>query len=518
MPVGRTGRPDGTDSGRHLIGDARPRGRRGEQREQPAMPCRKAPADPASTHRQSAGQQGAADSRQHVAAAGRREVWRRRAVDPHLAGRRRDQRRGALEQHRHAKLGGRAADVVEPMRLDVGRARRPSAARTRPRAGSAGSAPTGARAAPTMRPSQVIASASTSTGTSALRTASTMRPACVVGAEAGADAPMPGPGRRASTAAPSPGCDVGDDGLRPALPHQLGRMRDADKPDHPDAGRQRTADDELRRAGVGVAAGDHAEHPAAVLVGFARAAAATGPRRRPRRAGSLGALGSVRPMSTTSTWPACSAPGATTSPSFSAPNVTVTSARTATPATSPVDASTPLGTSTATTVAATSQSAIRVASRAIGSRSAPVAPMPTIPSRTRSAREPAAATVRSRCRPPATRLRRTQRRRKRRASPTQSAAAHPPARPARQAAHRRTARRRRCRRNPASTTTRDAVDRAEQRGAPASQSERGALHQRARRATGSAAAPRLPAPSRRRTQISFVALRNHHRDRGPAVV
>ncbi len=56
------------------------------------------------------------------------------------------------------------------------------------------------------------------------------------------------------------------------------------------------------------------------------------------------------PMSTNSTAPACCAPGSISRPGFQVPNVTVTCACTATPSTSPVSASTPLGRSTATTV------------------------------------------------------------------------------------------------------------------------------------------------------------------------
>jgi hypothetical protein len=56
-------------------------------------------------------------------------------------------------------------------------------------------------------------------------------------------------------------------------------------------------------------------------------------------------------MSTSSTVPACPAPGSISSPGLIAPNVTVTSARTAGPSTAPVSASMPLGKSTATTVA-----------------------------------------------------------------------------------------------------------------------------------------------------------------------
>ncbi len=54
-------------------------------------------------------------------------------------------------------------------------------------------------------------------------------------------------------------------------------------------------------------------------------------------------------MSATTTSPAWNLPGATASPTFGAWNVTVRSASTASPATSPVEAFTPEGTSTATT-------------------------------------------------------------------------------------------------------------------------------------------------------------------------
>ena len=54
------------------------------------------------------------------------------------------------------------------------------------------------------------------------------------------------------------------------------------------------------------------------------------------------------PMSATTTSPAWKRPGAIASPTFGPCMVTVTSAFTAAPATSPVDASTPEGMSTAT--------------------------------------------------------------------------------------------------------------------------------------------------------------------------
>ena len=65
------------------------------------------------------------------------------------------------------------------------------------------------------------------------------------------------------------------------------------------------------------------------------------------------------------------------------PNVTVRSARTASPSTAPVSASTPLGTSTATTQP--SAAFALVASAAASSRSGPLAPMPTSPSTMASA-------------------------------------------------------------------------------------------------------------------------------------
>src|ERR1700744_1462186 len=76
-------------------------------------------------------------------------------------------------------------------------------------------------------------------------------------------------------------------------------------------------------------------------------------------------------------------------PGFQVPKVTVTSARTAAPSTTPVSASTPLGRSTATTVAADCPA--RPASVAYGSRSPPWPPMPSIPSRIRSAASMGAA-------------------------------------------------------------------------------------------------------------------------------
>ncbi len=76
--------------------------------------------------------------------------------------------------------------------------------------------------------------------------------------------------------------------------------------------------------------------------------------------------------------------------------VTVTLALTAAPATCPVLASTPLGTSTATTGPGAAFAAS--ARRAYGSRSAPEAPIPTSPSMIRPARPSSCAST---TRPPA---------------------------------------------------------------------------------------------------------------------
>ncbi len=89
-----------------------------------------------------------------------------------------------------------------------------------------------------------------------------------------------------------------------------------------------------------------------------------------------------RPMSATTTRPAWKRPGATTSPTFGAWNVTVTSASTATPAISPVEASTPDGTSTATTGA--SAAFIRAISSAASGRGSPWNPVPKSASTTTS--------------------------------------------------------------------------------------------------------------------------------------
>ena len=79
-------------------------------------------------------------------------------------------------------------------------------------------------------------------------------------------------------------------------------------------------------------------------------------------------------MSTTTTSPACALPGWTHSPILAAWNVAVAAARTAAPATSPVDASTPEGTSAATTGAPAA--VIASIAAAASSRGAPVLPVP----------------------------------------------------------------------------------------------------------------------------------------------
>ncbi len=109
-----------------------------------------------------------------------------------------------------------------------------------------------------------------------------------------------------------------------------------------------------------------------------------------------------RPMSISSTTPAYRAPGSISRPGFRVPNVTVTSAWTAAPSTTPVSASTPLGRSTATTTAG--DRAASPASVAWGSRRPPWPPMPSRPSRIMSAAPRAAgASSGLASRPPASR-------------------------------------------------------------------------------------------------------------------
>ena len=59
---------------------------------------------------------------------------------------------------------------------------------------------------------------------------------------------------------------LGDDGFRPPLAHQLGRMRDSDEAHHAHAGRESAGDTELRSAGVSVASCNDADDSAAIFV------------------------------------------------------------------------------------------------------------------------------------------------------------------------------------------------------------------------------------------------------------
>ena len=91
-------------------------------------------------------------------------------------------------------------------------------------------------------------------------------------------------------------------------------------------------------------------------------------------------------MSITLTSPACPLPGAIHNPGLAAWNVAVAPARTASPAISPVEPSTPLGTSHATTTAPASAAAL-IAAIAVeaGSRGSPENPVPRIASTIASA-------------------------------------------------------------------------------------------------------------------------------------
>ena len=97
---------------------------------------------------------------------------------------------------------------------------------------------------------------------------------------------------------------------------------------------------------------------------------------------STGAGGSSSPMSTRCTTPHAAAAGSTRWAILWVPNVTVTSARTCAPSSSPVSTSTPDGVSTATT----GGPATRRSAAAASSRSPPRPPIPTIPSTTTSGR------------------------------------------------------------------------------------------------------------------------------------
>ena len=91
-------------------------------------------------------------------------------------------------------------------------------------------------------------------------------------------------------------------------------------------------------------------------------------------------------MSITRTSPACALPGAIQSPGFAAWKVAVASATTATLDTSPVEASTPLGTSHATTTAPSAPAALMASmAPAAGSRGSPEKPVPRMASTTAAA-------------------------------------------------------------------------------------------------------------------------------------
>jgi hypothetical protein len=93
------------------------------------------------------------------------------------------------------------------------------------------------------------------------------------------------------------------------------------------------------------------------------------------------------PMSATRTSPECDLPGAIQCPSLGAWKLTVAPARTATPSTSPEEASTPEAMSAATTGA--SQPLIASTAASAGARGAPLNPVPKIASMTTP--EPASA-------------------------------------------------------------------------------------------------------------------------------
>jgi hypothetical protein len=95
------------------------------------------------------------------------------------------------------------------------------------------------------------------------------------------------------------------------------------------------------------------------------------------------------PMSITWTAPACALPGEIQSPGLARWKVAVAAARTAAPGTSPVEASTPLGTSAAITLPRAAPTS--PITPATGSLGAPVAPVPRSASmipRARSSRPP----------------------------------------------------------------------------------------------------------------------------------
>ena len=104
-------------------------------------------------------------------------------------------------------------------------------------------------------------------------------------------------------------------------------------------------------------------------------------------------------MSITVTSPAWALPGEIHSPGLAAWKVAVASARTASPATSPVEASTPLGTSQANTTASPAASLIAPIAARAGSRGSPEKPVPRIASTIAAAAATRAGLERPRARP-----------------------------------------------------------------------------------------------------------------------
>ena len=253
---------------------------------------------------------------------------------------------------------GRESRVHERPGLDRRRAASPSMAASSPACGvSTAGTPSG--------PSTwASASASTTTGT-ASASAVAQRSARLV-TTAGAD----------------------DPGLDAPLPHHL-RVGDPDAfghgvwtdvAHHPGkpAGRARDAQQRGPRIGVDCRRGPPRRR--ACTSGRSGSAAAAAQRRRPVAGPPPPPAGRSSPMSTRCTAPQSPAAGSTRSATLWVPKVTVRSARTCGPSSSPVSTSTPEGTSTATTgMPSSSASAAAAAGRSPGRP-----PMPTMPSTTTS--------------------------------------------------------------------------------------------------------------------------------------
>ncbi len=288
--------------------------------------------------RQPGSEQRADQPAEHVAAAGRGQPWRTGRVQVRQAVRVRDHRRVALEQHDGAPSSAAARRAAaEPVGAHVARDARELAVVR----GEHGAAPRG-----TARSSGRRASTRQRVGVHDHRD--------VRGQHVGEQrqrrprrCPCPGrPSRPAPAARP---------GRAPSLHHHL-RVAGADRlggaarvAHHSGAAADRRAGGQHAGTGVGGRAGDHPDDAARVLVvGRRRAAGSSAAhvaglqherrggraaRARCRRAGPRRPARHRR---------------RTSRPGFSAPNVTVTSARTACSPASPVSASTPDGTSTAT--------------------------------------------------------------------------------------------------------------------------------------------------------------------------